>query len=82
MPYRHLCILVKQEKLGFMNAHTLMKYKGPDGEVTKQETPFLHLVTNAEEKRHIIGDKFVELAEEIMQTLGSKTDSKVFLAQG
>ena len=65
-----------------MNAHTMMNYKGSDGEVTRQATPLLHTVTNAEEKRHIIGDTFVNLATDIMQSLQKKSDKKVFLAQG
>lgn len=65
-----------------MNAVTMMKYAGANGVVKKQATPFLHMATNAEEKRHIIGDKFIEIAEEIMESLNKKTNRKVFLAQG
>ncbi len=73
---------VKNEHLSFMNAQTEVKCKGDDGEVTKQATPFLHMATNAEDKRHIIGDKFVEIAEEVMSTLKAKTKRIIFLAQG
>ncbi len=65
-----------------MNAHTLIKQKNSDGEVTEQATPHLHMTTNAEEKRHIIGDKFIELAEEIMENLKNKSNRPVYLAQG
>ena len=65
-----------------MNAHTTMKRKNTDGEIIEQATPFLHMATNAEEKRHIIGDKFIELAEEIMEALKNTSNKDIYLAQG
>ena len=67
--------------LTFSNATTTMTYRDHDGQLCKQETPFLHAVTNAEEKRHIIGDTFMRLAIKYMRHLEA-SGRTVFLAQG
>lgn len=50
-------------KLRFSSAHTIMDYQDIDGNVYRRATPRLVSVVNAEEKRHIIGDTFVKVAE-------------------
>lgn len=58
-----------------------MNYYDQEGHVYRQSTPYLHMVTNAEEKRHIIGDTFMRIAKEILQELDTKGHC-VYLAQG
>lgn len=65
----------------FINSRTMMDYRDQDGLVYRQATPLLHTVTNAEEKRHIIGDTFMHLATEFMNQL-QQNGEKIFLAQG
>lgn len=58
-----------------------MNYRDHEGHVYRQGTPLLNAVTSAEEKRHIIGDTFVNVASEILRDLERK-GQPVFLAQG
>lgn len=59
-----------------------MNYQDQDGRVHRQTTPPLNAVTNAEEKRHIIGDTFVKIASKLLQELDSKGKRPIYLAQG
>ena len=52
-----------------------------DGIIQQHMTPPLHAVTNPEEKRKIIGDTFIKVANEAMLELNLQAEH-VFLAQG
>ena len=81
-PFTHPSIpSVINAALTFSNSTTTMNYYDHEGQVHRQLTPYLHMVTNAEEKRHIIGDTFMKIAKEILQDLSCKGHC-VYLAQG
>ena len=52
-----------------------------EGMLQQQVTPPLHAVTNPEEKRKIIGDTFIKVADEALVELDLQAN-EIFLAQG
>ena len=67
--------------LRFYTSGTVISGFDEDGLMQQHVTAPLHAVTNPEEKRRIIGDTFIKIANEAMLDLDLQAD-KVFLAQG
>ncbi len=65
----------------FLSAQTNITYSGQDGVLSQHLSPPLHSVTNPEEKRKIIGDTFIKVADGVVQELHLNPNS-IFLAQG
>lgn len=68
--------------LTFRSASTIINYQDQDGRIHAQPTPFLNRVTNAEEKRHIIGDTFAKIASDLLIELDARGKKPIYLAQG
>jgi len=65
----------------FYNAKTTLKSTNSDGQVTKRKSKMLVQTVQPEEKRKIIGDTFMNVANELIEELNLKPED-VFLAQG
>ncbi len=72
---------VKKASAQFLSAQARITYTGQDGVLIEHLSPPLHSVTNPEDKRKIIGDTFIKVADSVVQDLHLNTDS-IFLAQG
>lgn len=65
----------------FYNARTTIKSTSSDGQVTKKKSKMLVQTVQPEEKRKIIGDTFMNVANELIEELNLKPED-VYLAQG
>lgn len=67
--------------LRFYNSSTVIAGRKDQPTVKKQITKTLNVTTNPEEKRKIIGDTFIKIANEVINEL-NLTEHNTFLAQG
>jgi len=67
--------------LRFYNSSTVISGRKDQPAVKKQVTKTLNVTTNPEEKRKIIGDTFIKVANEVVSQL-NLTEQNTFLAQG
>ncbi|KAM7439597.1 hypothetical protein ABFA07_011051 [Porites harrisoni] len=67
--------------LRFYNSSTVISGRKDQPAVKKQITKTLNVTTNPEEKRKIIGDTFIKIADEVISEL-NLTEHNTFLAQG
>jgi len=76
-----LQVKLVKANLEFMNGHTMVVEKGPEGIKVEKKTGLLCQVVEPETKRKIIGDTFMKVANRIVTEL-SLDPEKVLLGQG
>ena len=76
------CIFVAvNESHTFYNATTIVPTPSADGTIRKIKTKMLNQTVHPEEKRKIIGDTFMNVANELVEELNLKPED-VYLGQG
>ena len=75
------CAAVVNAATRFYTSTAVVSSYDEEGVLQQHMTPPLHAVFNPEEKRRIIGDTFIKVANEAMEDLDLQAD-QIFLAQG
>ena len=76
-----LCCIVVNAGIRFYTSSAVVMGFDEEGALQQQVTAPLHSVTNPEEKRKIIGDTFIKVADEALIQLDLQAN-EIFLAQG